>query len=163
MAIYEEFLSRVENGERFSINLEKRNLKVGKTYLIKEGKWDETKELCSISLQNPIPYIEELYADYKYSCPSERSESRRKNYFKALPVEELTDAQMINGMNREYAKARLEGFVLCVILQGTMPWNANNWFWQSKNDADLIILKKWIEGRKQNEDGKFMAACAEAC
>lgn len=148
--IYEELLSRVEQGEKFQINFEKRNMKVGKDWLIKNGECEAGRIIYG---KNPIVIKEEielLYKDFKYSCPSERSDSKRKGYFKTLSVDELTDEQMIYGENRELMQARLEGFVLCAILMNHLKWEDltdEKWFWQSKTEPDLIILKQWIEGR----------------
>lgn len=151
MTIYEELLSRVEQGEKFHIDFEKRNMKVGKDWLIKDGECDTGRILYG---RNPVVIKEEielLYKDFKYSCPSERSDSKRKGYFKALSVDELTDEQMICGENRELMQARLEGFILCAILMNHLRWEdltEEKWFYQSPNDKDLIILRQWIEGRK---------------
>ena len=38
--------------------------------------------------------VEELYRRYKHSIPSERSESRSRRYFTALPERELDDEDM---------------------------------------------------------------------
>jgi len=149
MTIYEELLSRVEQGEKFSIDFEKRDMKVGKDWLIKDGVWDTTRALdVSLPIATVLEIIETHYKDYKYSTPSERSDGKRKCYFKALPVDELTDEQMVYGMNREYAQAKLEGYILCMILRGHLKWKDEwgSWFWASKEDKDLILLKKWIEG-----------------
>lgn len=151
MTIYEELLSRVEQGEKFQINFEKRNMKVGKDWLVKNGECEAGRIIYG---KNPIVIKEEielLYKDFKYSCPSERSDSKRKGYFKALSVDELTDEQMIYGENRELMQARLEGFILCAILMNHLRWEdltEEKWFYQSPNDKDLIILRQWIEGRK---------------
>ena len=150
MTIYEELLSRVEQGEKFKINFEQRSMKVGKDYLIKNGECDIGRILYGIHPILISELIENLYNSYKYSCPSERSDSKRKGYFKALPVDELTDEQMIYGENRELMQAQLEGFILCAILMNHLKWEdltEEKWFWQSKNDKDLVILKQWIEGR----------------
>ena len=40
MPIYFELIERVDNGEAFHIDFEKKNMKVGKTYLIKDGEYD---------------------------------------------------------------------------------------------------------------------------
>lgn len=148
MTIYEELLLRVKQGKEFSINFEKRNMKVGKRWLIREGDWDKEKILYPVLEGEPLQVIEEYYKEYKYSCPSEKSERKRKLYFKPLSVDELTDEQMVTGINREYARAKLEGFVLCMILEGNIPWKEGAWFWQSKNEPELILLKKWIGGTK---------------
>ena len=151
MTIYEELLSRVEQGEKFNINFEQRNMKVGKDWLIKKGECETGRILYG---KNPVAIkeeIEQLYKNFKYSCPSERSDSKRRGYFKALSVDELTDEQMIYGMNRELAQCKLEGFILCAILMNHLKWEdltEEKWFYQSHNDKDLIILRSWIEGRK---------------
>jgi hypothetical protein len=63
-------------------------------------------------------------------------------------MEELTDEQLMCAERREVAQAKLEGFILCMILENKLIWNEHimgKWFWQSKKDSDLVILKKWIE------------------
>lgn len=149
--IYEELLERVANGEKFHIDFEKRNMRVGRQYLIKNGEYDKERKLelaPHYSSMNIILYIlKDLYRDYKYSTPSERSENKRRKYFKALSVDELTDEQLVNGMPREYTQAALEGYILVKIVDGSFKWDASygNWFYQDKKEPDFIILKKWIE------------------
>lgn len=150
--ILEELIERVNNGDKFHIDFEKRNMKVGKIYLIKDGQYDEGKYILSkregpASIDRVLTIIDDLYDTYKYSMPSEKSESKRKKYFKALPVEELTDEQLVNGEAREVAQCALEGYILTRILDGSLYWDEQlmgKWFYQG-NDPDLIILKKWIE------------------
>ena len=150
MTIYEELLSRVEQGEKFHIDFEKRNMKVGKDWLIKNGECETGRILYG---RQPVcikEIIESMFNDFKYSCPSERSDSKRKGYFKSLSADELTDEQMIYGLPRELTQARLEGFILCAILMGHLKWEDltdEKWFWVSPKDKDLIILKQWIEGK----------------
>lgn len=156
MSIYLELVERVSNGEPFHIDFEKRNMKVGKEYLIKEGKFDGTRPLLLCSdfdefqrLDSVLSIIEGLYAKYKYSLPSERSDNKRKKYFKALPMEEITDEQLMVAERRETSQAALEGFVLCMIVNEQLVWDENimngKWFWQSKTDSDLILLRNWVE------------------
>lgn len=149
--IYEELLERVANGEKFHIDFEKRNMRVGRQYLIKNGEYDKERKLelaPHYSSMNVILYIlKDLYRDYKYSTPSERSENKRRKYFKALSVDELTDEQLVNGMPREYAAAALEGYILVKIIDGSFKWDdetMGKWFYKGE-DPDFIILKKWIE------------------
>lgn len=147
-----ELVSRVYNGEKFHIDFEKRDMKVGNEYLIKDGIYDTNKYILSTSkekrsLSSTLTVIEELYYDYKYSVPSERSESKRRKYFKALPVDQLTDEQLVDGELREIAQCVLEGDILIDILMGTLYWDEElmgKWFYQGK-DPDFILLKKWIE------------------
>lgn len=157
MSIYLELIERVDNGETFSIDFEKRTMKVGKDYLIKNGEYDETRELFGklyeepYSLQVVLHMIRELYKNYKYSLPSERSDSKRKKYFKALSVDELTDEQLMCGGKRETTQAALEGFILCSIIAGHLVWDdeimEGSWFYQDKNDSDLVILRSWVENK----------------
>ena len=157
MSIYLELLERVCGGESFHIDFEKRNMKVGKSYLIKEGEYEETQELLGESfgnvhcLEDLLFELECLYRVYKYSLPSERSDNKRRKYFKALPMEEITDEQLIAAERREFSQAVLEGFVLCMIVGGQLVWDENvmrgKWFWQSNNDPDLVVLRSWVEGK----------------
>ena len=153
MSIYLELLERVSEGESFHIDFEKRNMKVGNEYLIKEGEFDESKELIvgSYDMQTILNKIEELYKAYKYSLPSERSDNKRRKYFKALPMEELTDEQLMVAERRETSQAALEGFVLCMIVNGQLVWDEKimngTWFYQSEIDPDLVLLRSWVEGK----------------
>ena len=153
MSIYEELIERVSNGESFYIDFQARNMKVGKKYIIKDGMFDASKELIagSYDTQTILQMVERLYQRYKYSLPSERSDSKRRKYFKALPIEEITDEQLMVAERRECSRAALEGFVLCRIVSGQLVWDEEtmqgNWFWQSKNDPDLIVLRSWVEGK----------------
>ena len=145
MTVYEELIERVDDGESFYIDFEKKTMKIGRKSI---NLLEQDRKLIEYDESNDVLYdIEELYSKYKYSIPSERSDSKRRQYFKALSVDKLTDAQMVYGERREVAKAALEGFILCAVLSGHLVWedfNTDGWFWQSQNDTDLVILKSWI-------------------
>ena len=154
MTIYEELIERVSNGETFYIDFEKRTMKVGKGFLIRNGEYDTSRNLFHHRPEEPysvkiiLDFIEFLYERYKHSLPSERSDKKRRTYFKALSVEEISDEQLMFAERREIAKSKLEGYILCMILDGRLVWNEETmgkWFWESKKDSDLILLKKWIE------------------
>ena len=154
MTIYEELIERVANGEAFYIDFEKRTMKIGKRKIIDNGKYDESRALLDINaisnIETILNMIDFLYRNYKYSLPSERSDSKIKKYFKALSVDELTDEQMATGERREIAQAKLEGFILCMILSDKFTWDEDKlgkWFYQSTNDPDLVILRSWIENK----------------
>lgn len=153
MSIYLELIERVSEGETFHIDFEKRNMKVGPSYLIKEGEFDTSKELIygTYDVEFILHQIRQLYKNYKYSLPSERSDGKRRKYFKALPMEELTDEQLIVAGRREVAQAALEGFVLCMIVSGQLVWDEKimngTWFYQSEIDPDLVLLRSWVEGK----------------
>lgn len=150
MSILLEGLKRVENGDRFHINFEERTMKVGQDKIIDNGEYDTTQVLYDERFDSSralLDKVRELYIVYKFSLPSERSDKKRKKYFKALPIDELTDEQLLYGARREVAQYMLEAFILCVILNGDFVWDDKihgKWFFQDKIEKDLVILKKWI-------------------
>lgn len=158
--IIEDTAELVSNGARFYINLEKRSLSVNGQYLIKDGIIQLKGDVClgcwhkeDWTEAKMLEAIERRYKMYKHSVPSERSESHRRSYFKALPEEELTDKDMMYGDRREYTRYILESFVLAMIMCGAFTWNESwgTWFWQSEKDKDLVILRKWIEPKQGEE------------
>ena len=150
MSIYTELVKRVDSGESFNINFEKRTLKVGKEFLVKDGilQNEDSLGFGFMSVDDILSTIEALYEGYKYSLPSERHDKKRRHYFKALSIDEIPDDNLFSPIRRESAQARLEGFILCMILNRSFIWDEEkfgSWFWQSKNDPDLVILRSWIE------------------
>ena len=145
---YDEIINAVENGAKFTINFQKRTCRVnGKVVMSEEDKPKDTPYLTHAVV---LFAIEQRYKAYKHSVPSERSESHRRYYFKALPEKELSDEDMMYGERREVARCRLEVYVLFCIILGRLTWNPSwgTWFWRSKDDNDLIILRDWIEPNK---------------
>ncbi len=150
MSIFLKGLERVENGERFHINFEQRTMKIGQDKMIDSGEYDTSQVLYDEEIDNPqalLDVVRRLYVAYKYSLPSERSDKKRKKYFKALSIEELTDEQLIYGARREVAQYKLEAFILCAIIKGDFVWDEEihgKWFYQDTLEPDLVILKSWI-------------------
>ena len=150
MSIFLKGLERIENGERFHIDFEKRTMKIGQAKVIDNGEYDTTEVLYDAKFDNPRALLDKvrgLYIAYKFSLPSERSDKKRKKYFKALPIDELTDEQLIYGVRREVAQYMLEAFILCAIINGDFVWDDEihgKWFYQDKTEQDLVILKNWI-------------------
>ena len=139
---YDEIIEEVKDGAKFFINLERRTLRL-------KGKLIDLKEIeMPESNNNVMATIESLYENYKHSIPSERSESHRKCYFRALPEKNLSDKDMMYGEPREVARCRLKLFVLMAIVSGKLTWHDEwgSWFWQSDHDKDLIIFRQWIGG-----------------
>ena len=157
MSIYKELLDAVDNGKKFKVDLVDKSLWINKRQIIKKGeivndedkgkdligRWDLALHFVELPLdESPWKVVEVLYHEYKYSTPNKH---RNESYFKALPVEELTDADLAYGYDREFAQAMLEGYILLASLKGWIQFeNENHWFWQSSSDKDLIILKEWI-------------------
>ena len=157
-SIYTELLDAVDNGKKFKIDLVNKSLWINRKQIIKEGEIvhdeDKSKDLInewdlalhfagSLLNENPWSWIEFLYNEYKHSAPSKHSNNR--SYFKALPVEELSDADLAYGYSREFAQCMLEGYILLGSIVGWIQWDNNNhWFWQGE-DKELIILREWIK------------------
>lgn len=145
--IYQETLTKVEKGARFAINFQNRSLRINGKYVIKNGKFEGTLGIEPQPVENVLTEIERLYQRYRHSVPSERSDARRKVYFRAVAEHELSDDDMFYGERRDNAQAALELYVLCSILNSSLVWDdfaAGKWFWKSPNEDGLIILKEWI-------------------
>ena len=145
---YDEIIKAVEDGAKFTINFQKRTCRVnGKVVMSEE---DNPNDVPYLTHEVVIPAIERRYETYKHSVPSERSESHRRHYFKALSEKELSDEDMMYGERREVARCKLELYILIQLLRGNLAWESKwgTWFWQSDKDKDLIILRGWIEPNK---------------
>lgn len=144
--IYTETLCQVADGARFSIDFEKRSLKINGKHIVKDGQYEGTLG-CPV-VTDSITEIERLFDRFRHSVPSQRSANKRHNYFRALPEKEMSDDDMLYGVPRELAQVELEMFVLCQILQDSLKWDdfaKGLWFWQSPNHPSLILLKKWFD------------------
>lgn len=158
MSIYTDLLDAVENGKKFKVDLVNKSLWIDRRLTIEKGEivheQDKSKDLikecdleshfkCMTLNEYPWDVIEVLYHKYKHSSPKEHS--NKKSYFKALPVDELTDGDLAYGYDRNFSQAMLEGYILLSNLNGWLNWEFDDyWFWQNKNDKELVILKEWI-------------------
>ena len=145
--IYQKAIRDVVDGAKFKIDFSSRSLKLNGKYIIQEGKYEDDLGVISCNENEFISNIEQLYRRYKYSVPSERSESKSRLYFNALSERKLSDDDMLYGERREKAQIELELYLLCQIING-LQWNPETmgkWFWQSKTDKDLVILRSWVE------------------
>ena len=100
---------------------------------------DVSHQPSVIEHQTSIEALEAAYAVYKHSIPSEKTMHRTARFY-ALPESELSDDDMLYGVSREEAEAALE-FALADF---AYPEDAG-WFWQSKNDPDLVVLRSWTK------------------
>lgn len=145
--IYQNAIQAVENGTNFKVDLQTRSLKLNGKYVIQEGKYEGELGVPICDADEFFTTLEELYHRYKYSVPSERSESKSRHYFKAFPERELSDEAMLYGQRRDKAQVELELYLLCQIING-FTWDSDKmgkWFWKSKADKDLVILRNWVE------------------
>ena len=145
--IYQESIQAVEGGAKFKIDFPSRSLKLNGRYVIQNGSYEGELGVSECNEDEFAANVEELYHRYKHSVPSERSESKSRRYFIALPERNLSDDDMLFGEGRDKAQIELELYILCQIING-LKWNPERmgrWFWQSKVDKDLVILKSWVE------------------
>ena len=150
-----EILDKVSAGSKFYVNFENRSVRVDGKLVVENGDFGENtyEDVGDFSLEGTLRTIEELYAEYRRSVPSERSESHRKTYFIALKEKYLDNDDMMYGEQREIARARLETYVLEAISRGWLYWDEEkmgSYFWQSKKHKTLIILREWVEPKRED-------------
>lgn len=126
-------------------NLRTRTLISGNKFLIKDGVPVDDYKIPDTPVTKEL--LETLYEQYKHSIPTDN----RKRLFKALPVEELSDTDLITGSPRRDAYRELTCTILIGVINKSLTWESlvgkehiNHWFWQSEKDPDFVILKKWI-------------------
>ena len=150
-----EILKKVYAGSKFYVNFENRSVRVDGKLVVENGDFGENtyEDVGDFSLEGTLRTIEELYAEYRRSVPSERSESHRKSYFIALKEKDLDNDDMMYGEQREIARAILETYVLEAISRGWLYWDEEkmgSYFWQSKKHKTLIILREWVEPKRED-------------
>ena len=95
---------------------------------------------AQLTVPTTTEQLEEAYAVYRHSIPSEKTMGKVPR-FKALRESELSEDDMLYGVPREQAERELEQ-----ALQGfAMPDTAGSWFWQSKEQPDLVVLRTWVD------------------
>lgn len=125
---YTQFIEAVQDGNRFRINLVKKEI-----YL------NGLKVKIEVGSNGTYEEVEELFDYYKHSAPTEKKLGS-KPYFKALSYEEIEDDDLAFGLNRNVAQAMLESYLIF----HPLVWQDNSkWFWKG-SDRELIILKEWI-------------------
>lgn len=145
--IYLKTIQAVADGARFSVNFRLRNLRVNGAYVIKHGEYEGDIN-TPFDDSPPLEVIENLYEAYKYSRPTQRSESVKRKYFIALPEDKLSDEDLIFGESRDVAQIQLELFLLVCMIKNTLKWEDfadGQWFWKSPNIEGLILLQKWFK------------------
>ena len=148
----------VDHGVPFRVDLAKKNMTVGSTKIVEDGKFFGTVSDLDLVNGDVMRTLDDLYAVYKRSVPGERDCRRERNgsQFHAVPFDELTDDDVLYNARRNEARYDLEAFVLFAILNGQLKWNDEwgTWFYKSPKDRDLVLLKDWfrpVENNKNNE------------
>lgn len=158
MSVYKDLLLKVDKGSPFKISLLDKNLIVEGKIIIQKGEnktkdslieKNDLKEIFGVEdidiKREPYRVISFLYHTFKHSVTSSRW-NERKSYFKALPLEKLTDEELAFNCHRYFAQAMLEGYILLASLQDWLKWEReDHWYWVDETDNDCIVLKRWIE------------------
>lgn len=136
-SVYETLVDTARAKDSWSINLKKRDLKIGGKYYIKGGvNKTELPIINEYELGNDIfEKLDLLYDNYKTSYPDKKK--KRKEWFKREQIEEEKKIEYLKNESQEVAQAKLEGLVMFSKLK------IEDWFYQGK-DKDFVILKNWI-------------------
>lgn len=84
--------------------------------------------------------LRELYAEYYHSVPTEKWLSKRRHRFKAKPLKDMTDIEMMSGINRDEAEIALEEYAKTI--EYDESWG---WFHQDEVYPELILLREWYK------------------
>lgn len=142
MELYDEIINSVSSGSVFNVDLKKKALQLDKNNV----PLDNINVNISSS-EDMLSTIHKLFERYKYSVPSERSEGKRRRYFKALKLSEIEYDDFMFGEGRDTAQIKLELYVLLSSIYYKNYWEEifkEQFFYQSDKDKDLIILKDWV-------------------
>ena len=142
MELYDEIINSVASGSVFNVDLKKKVLQLDKNNI----PLDNINVNISSS-EDMLSTIHKLFERYKYSVPSERSEGKRRRYFKALKLSEIEYDDFMFGEGRDTAQIKLELYVLLSSIYHKDFWEEifkEHFFYQSDKDKDLIILKDWV-------------------
>lgn len=145
----QELYNKVSDGSKFYVNFKERTIRVNKqVYSVSDIEYG--KDMPDISEKDFMDVLYSAYETYKHSVPSERSDSHKKSYFKALSYEKLSDDDILYGEPREFTRFVLEVMFLRGVSEGKLKWHDEwgSWFWQSEKDKDLVILRDWVEPKK---------------
>lgn len=136
----------IADNKPVEVDLDKKNLRIAHRLVIENGfpcdgyELDYPRKETTVALEE----LKHLYALYKYSVPSERSERKRhKNYFYALPLSKLSDNDFVRAIVREEARITLETELLFNSVVGNLVWNDDFGHWFYRN-GDFIVKKSWF-------------------
>ena len=128
----ETIISRIEHGQPFRVSFENRTITLN------------GKVLSTVEFELPDNVEEkllELFRNYKYSVPSAKADSK---YFFAFDESHLSTKQLAENEYRYIARAKLEIYVLGLIVNNKWDFEDKQWYWQSNKDSKLTLFKKWF-------------------
>ncbi len=134
----------VKQGKSCYVNFKTNTIRIGRKTIMKDGETEY--DISFAKSEDPVKELHKLYEMYKYSIPSAKEESKRKGYFTALAMDDISDERLVTAVERSLAKARLEVWFVCAKLNNSLIWNSdqNTFFWQSDKYPELIVLKDWL-------------------
>ena len=133
-----EIIERVSNGEPFRVSFENRTCRLNGSF-ISDIEFETPEDVAGTLL--------EYFRLYKYSVPSAKANSK---YFFGLDESKLSTKQLAENESRYVARARLELFVLGLIVN--QKWNfENKWYWQSPVEPKLVLFSKWFTCKEIEE------------
>lgn len=125
-------ISRIENGKPFRVSFENRTLTLNGE-LIKNIEFELPEDVEG--------RLFELFENYKHSVPSAKADSK---YFFGFDESHLSTKQLAENESRYIAKARLEIYVLGLIINDKWDFG-DKWYWQSEKDSKLVLFRKWFK------------------
>jgi len=125
-----DFIEKVEDGQPYRISFEKKEVRLNGFLVDIEFEQSDDKE----------EKLLELFRNYKYSVPSRKADSK---YFFAFDESHLSTKQLAENESRYVARARLEIYVLGLIINNNWDFG-DKWYWQSPADSKLTLFKKWF-------------------
>lgn len=144
MTIYQQIIDSAKKGDFVRVSIPKRTVTIGKKKIVENGKFDGEYGIDTTSV---VDTVENLFNDYCYSVPSEKSNNTIP-LFKAYKLDELSVKQLAENEDRYVAQLKLDAYILGLILEGigfdVFDNNPKHWFWQSKSNSKLIVQKNWF-------------------
>lgn len=145
------------NTDSLTFDLKAKNIYSGDYCILKQGKLVLDKIVLSdgqvfevsglpliVQKEEFIKEIEQLYSTFYNSVPS-MSESKRKQHFICKDVNKMGIEEIETGMSRTQARYALEAYIMLSVLSGQVQWeNPKQFYWYSKNQKGLILLKDWF-------------------
>ena len=140
--------------QNLCFDLKEKSIRSKRKYILKNGKLEspfieveggKKYDLSGIELisqeevGDPFETLQKLYDEFIFSFPDKNVQ---KSAFRPKSSDELTDEQLSKGINRSFARCRLEAFVVLSALCGHLKIDLSHWFYRGENG--LIIYKDWV-------------------
>jgi len=129
-------IKRIEHGQPFRVSFENRTLTLNGSVL---------KSIEFEMPDNVEDKLLEYFENYKYSVPSAKANSK---YFFGLDESHLSTKQLAENENRYIARAKLEIYVLGLIVNNKWSFEDKQWYWQSRRDTKLTLFRKWFDHKE---------------